>query len=770
MREISLLDKGWKFHLGDIPPSEPVWGFLKAGAHNQSGAAKALDDSCWREVRVPHDFVMDQPPTPPIRPAGTPHSAPEMDYLADLHVLHGCRAGNVAWYRKHLQVDAPGKRVYLQFDGVFRDSQLFVNHFYVGSHLSGYTEAFYDITDFLAPGQDNLIALRVDARVGEGWYYEGGGIYRPVWLIVADPVSIQHHGVWAKAELDLERDEATLTIRTTVENRSGQPTETQVSHLLKIPDGTEMQLPEKKVTLNGWDSQTVEHTLVLSHPHCWDLDSPQLYTLESLVDGKVDSSTEFGIRHIRFDKDRGFFLNGRHVKLKGVCCHQDHGGLGVAIPDGIWEYRIRKLKEMGCNAYRCSHHPASPALLQACDKLGMLVMDENRLLSSSQEDLEQLRQLVLCGRNHPSVILWSIGNEESHIQFTPQARKIAATMRSVIRSLDDSRPVTAAVCMWEAGHCNEVVTDPEKQGMLAPSVDVFGFNYFADVWDDFHSRHPDLPLIVTEDSTFSETRGCRHTQPALGHLCAADKSQGNYRAGERSWKDAQREYLAGTFVWTGFDYYGEPAPYAWPAVSTQYGIFDLCGFPKDCYYYYKSWWSHEDVLHLAGGEDVLWCFTNCQEVELWSGEACLGRKTVEKNSLLEWPGISMNQELTAVGYRDGKEVLRRKRIPWGPAKTLKAWVDGSFAERDGSRTVVINVALMDAAGNLAEDGDNRIFVTPSSQAKLLGMANGDPSCHEAPKGLCYSAFHGLMQVVLRVTGPATLKIHAAGMKEVEVSL
>ena len=265
MREISLLDKGWKFHLGDIPPSEPVWGFLKAGAHNQSGAAKALDDSRWREVRIPHDFVMEQPPTPPIRPAGTPHSAPEMDYLADLHVLHGCRAGNVAWYRKHLQVDAPGKRVYLQFDGVFRDSQLFVNQFYVGSHLSGYTEAFYDITDFLTPGQDNLIALRVDARVGEGWYYEGGGIYRPVWLIVADPVSIQHHGVWAKAELDLERDEATLTIRTTVENRSGQPTETQVSHLLKAPDGTEMQLPKKKVTLGGWDSQTVEHTLVLSH-------------------------------------------------------------------------------------------------------------------------------------------------------------------------------------------------------------------------------------------------------------------------------------------------------------------------------------------------------------------------------------------------------------------------------------------------------------------------------------------------------------------------
>ncbi|MGI6254977.1 MAG: glycoside hydrolase family 2 TIM barrel-domain containing protein [Acutalibacter sp.] len=770
MSQITLLDTGWKFHLGDIPPSEPVWGFLKAGAHNQSGAAKALDDSRWREVRIPHDFVMEQPPTPSTRPAGTPHSAPEMDYLADLHVLHGCRAGNVAWYRKHLRVDAPGKRVYLQFDGVFRASQLFVNQFYVGSHLSGYTEALYDITDFLTPGGDNLIALRVDARLGEGWYYEGGGIYRPVWLILADPVSIDHHGVWAKAELDLERDEALLTIRTTVSNRSGEPVEATVSHRLQAPNGQETQLPGKKVALEGWDTQTVEHTLTLPHPQRWDLDTPQLYTLESLVDGNPDTSTTFGVRHIRFDKDHGFYLNGRPVKLKGVCCHQDHGGLGVAIPDGIWEYRIRKLKEMGCNAYRCSHHPASPALLDACDRLGILVMDENRLLSSSQEDLGQLRQLVLCGRNHPSVILWSIGNEESHIQFTPQARQIAATMRNVIRSLDDSRPVTAAVCMWEAGHCNEVVTDPDKQGMLAPSVDVFGFNYFADVWDDFHHRHPDLPLIVTEDSTFSETRGCRHTRADLGHLCAADKSQGNYRAGERSWKDAQREYLAGTFVWTGFDYYGEPAPYGWPAVSTQFGIMDLCGFPKDTYYYYKSWWGNEDVLHLTPGEDGLWCFTNCQEVELWSDGVCLGRKAVEKNSLLEWPGVSPRQPLTAVGYRDGQEVLRRERLPWGPAKSLNAWVDGSFPERDGSRTVVVNIALLDESGNLAEDGDNKVFLELPGQGELLGLANGDPSCHESPKGPCFSAFHGLMQAVLRVTGEGVLRLHAAGLEGTEITL
>lgn len=771
MREITLLDQGWKFHLGDIEPEEPVWGFLKSGTHNQSGGAKKLDDSRWREINLPHDFVMEAPATPPSPRDGKPRSVPNMDYLGDQHVLHGCRQGSIAWYRKKIRVDSAGKRVYLKFDGVYRDSQIYVNEFLVGSHQSGYTEAIYDVTDFLADDEENLIAVRVDARLGEGWFYEGGGIYRHVWLVTTPLVSIDFHGVWVKSQVDLEKDTAQLTIQTKVVNRSGKAQETAVSHCVTAPDGQQVSIEPTSVLVDGWAEQTVEQTLSLPHPQLWDLETPRLYTVETSLDGEKDTITEFGIRSIRFDTDRGFFLNGRPLKLKGVCCHQDHGGLGTALPDGMWEYRIGKLKEMGCNAYRCAHNPVSEELLRACDTLGMLVMDENRLLSSSQEDLFQLRQMVLSGRNHPSVILWSLGNEEVHVQFTPQGRKIAETMRSVVRSLDDSRPVTAAVCMWEAGKVGQTVEGTEKQGTLAPSVDLFGFNYFSGIWDSFHQAYPKLPLICTEDSTFSETRGCRKTEAENCHLCAMDKQQGNYRGGERAWKDAaQREYLAGTFLWTGFDYHGEPAPYGWPAVASQFGIMDLCGFPKDTYYYYKAWWGSEDVLHLCPGEGSLWCFTNCDAVELWSHGTCLGKQQVEPNGFLEWDSISPDQELVAVGYRNGKEVMRTERRSHGPAHTLQAWVDGDFQENDGSRTVVVNIQLLDKDGQFVENGDNHVVFSFPQQIQLLGTCNGDPSCHEDPKKRARSAFHGKLQAIFRVTGSRNLVIEAAGMESVTLSL
>ncbi|MGI6254426.1 MAG: glycoside hydrolase family 2 TIM barrel-domain containing protein [Acutalibacter sp.] len=770
MRTTTQLDRGWKFHLGEIQPEEPVWGFLKSGTHNQSGAARALEDSQWETVCLPHDFVIEGPATPPT-PRTKPRTQATVDYLGDLHVLHGSRAGNVAWYRKWIGSQPDGQRVYLKFDGVYRDSTLYVNEFRVGHHLSGYTEAIYDITDFLREDGDNLIAMRVDARTAEGWYYEGGGIYRHVWLITTPEIAVDVHGVFVKSQVDLATGQAELTVETRVVNRSGNPADTAVSHCITGPDGREFPIPSCSLHLPGWGENTVEQRITIPAAQLWDVDSPQLYTIRSFLDDQEDSAEQFGIREIRFDPDQGFFLNGRHLKLKGVCCHQDHGGLGVAIPDGIWQYRIRKLKEMGCNAYRCAHHPASPELLQACDSLGMLVMEENRLLSSSQEDLSQLRQMVLAGRNHPSIFLWSLGNEEVHVQFTPQGRKIAATMAKVVRQLDDTRPVTAAVCMWEAGKCGQTVTDLEKQSMLAPSVDVFGFNYFPNIWDKFHQAHPQLPLIVTEDSSFCETRGCRKTQQDLCHLCAMDPGQGNYRAGETAWKNtAQRDYLAGTFVWTGFDYYGETAPYGWPAVSSQFGIMDLCGFPKDTYYYYKSCWSGENVLHLCPGEGGLWCFTNCDTVELWSGETSLGTQSPEKDSLLVWEGISPTQPLTAIGYRDGKEILRVQRTPWGPAAQIQGAVDGSYLEQDGTKTVVVNLQLVDGGGNFVEDGCLPVSLTVSPEVELLGWANGDPSCHANTKGPGFSTFNGRMQVILRVIGSGTLHADVSGLSGTAISV
>ena len=765
-----MFDDGWRFHRGDLVPREAVWGFLKAGTHNQTGAARGLDDSGWRAVCLPHDFVMEGPVTPPEE--SRREGFPEMNYLGDLHVLHGCRAGGIAWYRKRFRVDSAGKRVYLKLDGAYRDSAVYVNEFLVGTHASGYTEAVYDITDFLRGEEENVAAVRVDAGTAEGWWYEGGGLYRHAWLIVTPLISTEHHGVFVKAELSDDRSRAVLTIETNLVNRSDEACVTGVRHRILAPGGEEAAVTaELPVRAGAGEGAKAVHRAELEKPALWDLDSPQLYTLVTELDGEEDVRTEFGVRSICFTADKGFFLNGRHVLLKGLCCHQDHAGLGTALPDGMQEYRVRRLRELGCNAYRASHHPASEELLRACDRLGMLVLDENRLLSSGQDELMQARDMVRGARNHPCVILWSIGNEEVHVQFTEQGRKIAASLRSAVRALDDTRPVTAAVCMWEAGRLGETVSGPERQGTLAPSLDVFGFNYFSEVWDEFHRAFPEKPLVATEESTFSETRGCRETRDEFCHMSALDRSKWNYRVGEREWKAvASREYLAGAFLWTGFDYHGEPTPYGWPAMASQFGVLDLCGFPKDTSFYYRAWWRDEPVLHLCAGEHDVLCFTNCEEVELFRGEESLGRRSVERYGAAEWLGLPSTNGLVAVGRRGGQETLRRDIRESGPPVRVEAQIDGVFPERDGSRTVVVNLALLDAEGNVSQDADNRVTLTISGDAELLGTGNGNPSCHEDVKALQRSAFHGLLQAVFRVEGNASLCADAASLSGAAIAL
>lgn len=770
MRERILFDEGWRFHIGDKKPDRPSWSLIKSGVCDQTWADKNLDDSDWRKVDLPHDFVMENDVTPPDRNRDAYRKKSAMDYLGDLHVARGSRAGGIAWYRKKFTADGSGKRVSLWFDGVYRNCEVYVNNFFVERHQSGYTGFSCDITDFLEDGKENTVAVRVDASEAEGWFYEGGGIYRHVWLVSTPPVAIARHGVFIKSEVDLAHNSAELIVETRVENKEGASREAAVGHVAVSPCGEKFVLEEKTVCVPGRDSSVIEHRMTIPNPRLWDVENPNLYTLRTTLSTGDEVTAEFGIRKIHFDADKGFFLNGKQVKIKGVCCHQDHAGLGCALPDGMQYYRIKKLKEMGCNAYRCAHNPVADELLEACDRLGMLVMNENRLLSSSRENLEQLGEMVLSSRNHPCVFLWSLGNEEVSIQFTKQGRKIARTMKEYVKKLDPTRPVTAAVCMWEAGKLGQTVEEVSRQGMLEPSVDVFGFNYFSEIWDGFHKAYPHRPLICTEDCSFSGTRDCRRTQDDICHMSAMDARKGSYLAGEKEWiAAADREYIAGTFIWTGFDYHGEPSPYGWPATASQFGIMDLCGFPKETYYYYKAWWSPEDVLYLCSDEKHVWCMTNCEDVELLSEKGSWGVRKVEKNRVQIWENAGSQKEIRAIGRRNGKTLYYELRRG-GRAEAIRAEAEYMYREKNGSKTVVICAELVDQNGFLAEDADDRVTVSYPEQVTLLGTGNGDPSSHENVKCSCRRAFHGRLQIILAVSGDAVVWLEAPNMEKVPIDI
>jgi beta-galactosidase len=604
IRERISLDLDWKFTLADADLLKPFvtskWGagvWTTAGHWRQGAVALAFDDSGWRDVDVPHDFVVERQFLPAD---GLPEVPAQLTTM-----MGGSKLRGVGWYRKWFAIPAAdlGRRILIHFDGVYRNSRVWLNEFYVGHHLSGYTSFWFDVTDFVNYGGDNLLVVRADATEGEGWWYEGGGIYRHVWLEKVAPVHVVPWGTFVAPRVDFggAQPRARLDIRTRLANRSGDPVACVVRSTVWDPDGQPVGETESAVLLPLWGELEMDQALELEGPRLWSLERPELYTCTSTIvrDGRVvdEIETRFGIRTVRFDAERGFLLNEQPVKLKGVCCHQDHAGVGIAVPDALHEFRIRRLKAMGCNAYRSAHHPATPALLDICDRLGMLVIDENRLLSSSSEDLGQLESMVRRDRNHPSVILWSLGNEEVHIQFTPKSALIGRSMRNLVRALDPTRPVTLAICFWN-GIVEWTPTATAGYAPLEPlppvaaELDVMGFNYSPEYWERFHALRPEQPIVVTEATSGQRTRGCYETDPARCHI-ALDATQAQ-PANELQWaKVAEHPYLSGIFIWTGFDYRGEPLPSDWPAISSHFGVMDTCGFPKDHFYYYQAWWQPE---------------------------------------------------------------------------------------------------------------------------------------------------------------------------------
>ncbi len=776
-RQITSLDFDWRFHRGDIPgvlPDHSTNGNLTPTLEFLS---PAYDDSSWQRVNVPHDYIVEG----------------AFDPKAD--EAHGYLPVEPAWYRKTISIPAadPGRRLWLEFDGVYRDSQMWLNGHFLGHHESGYTSFRYDISDVAKPGTNNLLVVRVDPTQFEGWWYEGGGIYRHTRLVSVAPTHVAPWGVHVIANVNDPGDgiqaDAQLEITTTIANDAAVAGRAIVLNEIINADGAVVTTVRTAHHLTAKGSFDFRQSLALSRANLWSCERPYLYHLRTsvLVGGEmVDQiTTDFGVRTIRFDANRGFFLNGQPVKLKGTCNHQDFAGVGVALPDRLYGFRVQKLKEMGANAMRLSHNEMAPELLNACDRLGVLVMAENRHLDDSPEILGELENLVQRDRNHPSVVLWSISNEEKE-QGSELGARQGRVMVKLIQRLDGTRPVTAAMNNG-IGHG------------LTGVIDVQGFNYHPDTYDEVHREFPQKPLIATEIAAAVGTRGCYARQtfsvpkdtaryegnPALCQVAAYDVNAPDWaETAEEAWQAvAERPWMAGGFVWSGFDYRGEPTPFEWPAVSSQYAILDTCGFPKDVYYYYQSWWTDQPVLHLfphwnwtgKEGQDIdVWCYSNCKQVELFLNGQSLGRKTMRRYSHLEWQVKYAPGTLSAKGYADDDKVIAETRVETtGEPAAIALEPDRTTLTADGTDISLVTVKIVDGQGRTVPVATNGVTFSVTGAGHLLGVGNGDPTCHEPDKGNQRSAFNGLCIAIVqssRTPGAITIQASSPDLKPAVVVL
>ncbi|WP_395064195.1 beta-galactosidase GalA [Flavobacterium sp.] len=772
------LNEDWKFHFGHAANPDKDFNYSTATIFSKSGAAvnTAIDskfiDTTWTSVNLPHDWAVDLPF----------QNSDNFDVQS-----HGYKPvggfypeTSIGWYRKHFLVtkDASNSRFEIQFDGIYRNASIWINGFFVGTNASGYVGKSYDVTDYINFDKENILVVRVDATQYEGWFYEGAGIYRHVWLNQFNNLHIPEGGLYVVPEV--KGKNADINIETTVENKNLKPSQCIVYSYITDRNGKILaKTSEKKMSLSVNERAIIKQNLSLNKARLWSLEDPYLYRVVSVVKENnqiVDKiKSTFGVRTIKFDATSGFFLNGKHIKIQGTNIHQDHAGIGSALPDYMNYYRIKLLKKMGSNAYRTSHNAPTPELLQACDSLGMLVLDEQRLLNSSPEYIDQLERLIKRDRNHPSVFLWSIGNEEGWIQKTETGKKIAQTLLAKQKELDPSRTSTYAADMGnEFNGVNEVVP-------------VRGFNYREYAVADYHRDHSNQPILGTEMGSTVTTRGIYEKDSIRAYVPDQDITAPWWASKAETWWKlaAENDYWMGGFVWTGFDYRGEPTPYKWPNVNSHFGIMDVCGFPKNIYYYYQSWWTDEAVLHISPHwnwpEKIrkpidVWVNSNADDVELFLNGKSLGKKTMPRNSHLNWEVIYEPGTLEAVAYKKGKK-LTAKVETTSQVLNVVLSPDKTILTADGKDATVINISLTDEKGREVPDADNRIRFYLTGDAKIIGVGNGDPSSHEPDKcdvgAWQRSAFNGKCQVILqagKTIGTIKLEAKANGLNSGSTSI
>lgn len=764
------------------------------------------DSASWREVQLPHDWSVDYPVEEDAPSCGS----------------GGYARTGIGWYRRSFQVErAAQDRIALYFEGVYMNCDVWLNGSYVGGHIYGYTSFELDITHLLQEGENQLL-VRVDNshQPGSRWY-TGSGITRPVYLVKTQPLSIKTWGVYVTTP-QITQEQAVVRVETSVQggfDRQNVRLETEI-----LLDGTSCVRALAPVPAK--DSAVVLQYIDLPAPQRWDIDTPVLYTLVSKVyDGETlmdQVETPFGVREIAYDTEQGFSLNGRKVILQGVCLHHDGGCVGAAVPPRVWERRLEKLREMGVNALRCSHNPPDPVLLDLADRMGFVVMDEafdewenmkgKEFGSNTHESRgysewfstcwqEDMTAMVLRDRNHPSIIMWSVGNEVRE-QLVPQGWNIAKELVGLCHSLDPSRPTTQA--------CDQVKAEPQQgYDQFMEELDIVGVNY-TDRWrertetfyDEEKREHPDWLLMGSEDGSVGGLRGDYRLNPKDGAWGRA-AYHGKMLKAEKLWKFIRtRPYVLGSFMWTGIDYLGECF---WPNKGSSAGVLDTCGYEKDGFHFYQSQWVKDrPLLHVCphlnldlepGTVYPVIVYTNCFSVELLLGGKSYGVKCYEfpaqgmtqcyghfdtpiapitTNDLhLSWDVPYTGEELTVIG-RDsqGNEIARQTLRRAGAPAALKVRADRESLQADGLDVVQLEISLVDADGQVVPDQDRTVWVKVQG-GTLLGMDNGDPGCRELYRSGKRDTYRGLAYAVVqapRQKGTLQVEVSVQGLQPVELTL
>ncbi len=719
MKKISF-NKNWKFTFQNSLDEFNTFGFDKysdaAGA-----AARFYDYSNWQSVDLPHDWALClQKNSFANSFAG---SYPNTSYHRFMEERHSGieTVYNIGWYRKQfpLSPEWEGKRVFIEFEGVFRDAIVWANGVYLDRHNSGYTSFAIELTDHLVFGEDNSIAVRVDSDQPEGWWYEGSGIYRNVNLLIGEPIYFKYNQTVVKADLNGQVEASAVLV-----NDTADIADKTVSWCIEDADGRVVAHAENTVSIAPYSEKATAVVMSVNAPNLWSVDNPYLYTLK-LQAGQEQTSERFGIRTVAFDPERGFLLNGEPLKVRGACVHQDFGGVGVALTDNLQYYKIRRLKDMGVNAYRCAHHAPSPVLLNACDELGMLVMDETRTFGTSPEAIRQLTDLIERDRNHPSVFIWSLGNEEFSIQNQEWSCRLMEKVTRLAKALDPTRPVTYG------GNNGSDYTGANR------AAEIRGVNYIrndksGDWLDIYHRDHSEQPMIGTEEGSYVLSRGGAVNDLGCGLLDSTGNVTMPWGSTPKGWVKymEKRDYFAGSFMWTGFDYRGEPNPFYYSNSVSGFGTIDLCGMEKPPFYYYKAWWTDEPVLkltphwnHKEGDKVTVAVFTNCEEITLYLNGKMLETKRVER---FDAPLFEVKYEpgiLSVEGRRNGL-LLRDALVTSG--ETAEVRTVSVLEMKNEDDIGIYEIDAYDANGVFCPLASEGVEVCVEN-GRIVGVGNGDPS-------------------------------------------
>lgn len=807
VRDNTDFTENWKFCLGD-----------DSLAYNIQ-----YDDSKWRTLNLPHDWSIeaDFSANNPSTPGG------------------GALPGGIGWYRKEFTIDKSNenKSFYIDFDGIYWNSKVWINGHLLGERPNGYISFRYDLTPYIKSGEKNVIAVRVDnSQQPNSRWYSGSGIYRNVWLLTVNPVHVDHWGTYVTTPL-VSEEKAEIKIVTNIRNTETTSQNADIYSILVDAKGRELTQTNRKIAITAQSNGETEQSINIDNPILWSVENPYLYKIITQIkeNGKIvdEYETPVGIRYFSFDAEKGFFLNGKSVKIKGVCNHHDLGCLGAAVNTRAIERQLEILKEMGCNGIRTAHNPPAPELLDLCDKMGFIVMDETFDMwrkKKSPYDYSQyfpewherdLTDLILRDRNHPSIFMWCIGNEVleqwSHINadtldlqqanmvlnfantldkknVNPKELHInsllTVKLADIVRKLDPTRPITTGN--------NE--TEPSNHVLRSGAMDIIGFNYHEYNWIDFHEKFPNQKLIITESTSALMSRGYyqmpsdsmniwpeRWDKPfdrPIHHCSSYDNCHVPWgTTHEDTWRLVKKyDHISGVYLWTGFDYLGEPTPFWWPSRSSYFGIIDLAGFRKDIYYMYQSEWTDKNVLHIfphwnwQEGQvvDVWAYYNNADEVELFLNGKSLGKKSkIEDQFHVFWRVPYKKGVLKAISYKNGREVMTKEVKTTGEAVNIRLTADRQTIRADGKDLSFVTVEILDTEGNAIPIADNLIDFSIEGNGIIAGTDNGDPTDSNSLKKPSRKLFSGKALVVVqsgKEGGNIMLKAKSSGFKDVSIEI